>query len=458
MEKTTGIIADWVAGLSHGDISPATVHEIKRRLVDSLGCAVGALDSPPYKIARSLASDVTGTLSATAFGLPKPTTVEMATFVNTVLVRYLDYNDMYFAPVGGGCHPSDILPTVLAMGQALGSSGRDVLLATVVAYEVNGALAGTVRLRERGWDQGLTGVAAAAMAAGKLLGLSREQLGHAVSLAVTPHIPTRQTRAGELSMWKGCATAGAARNGVFSALLASRGMTGPPEPFEGMDGLWQRVTGPFELRLPVRSDSYVIENIHTKFRPTEYNSQGALDLIIEMRGLVSLDEIERIDMETYWLAYSEIGSEPAKWDPQTRETADHSLPYLLGRALIDGDVGLRSFTQDLVLDPKLRPLMSKIHITENKDYSQRFPAELLHKISIRSTSGQTYTREIAHPRGHALKPLSDAEMDLKFDNLVALRGEHDAAICRELRDKLWQIETVPNIAPLIEPLGGLHVE
>lgn len=457
MDHTTEVIADFVDGLTADAISENVLHETKQRLVDSLGCALGAIDSEPAQIARSLARDVTGALSATAIGLPQPTTVEMAAFTNTVMVRYLDYNDMYFAPGGGGGHPSDLIPTSLAVGQALGSSGLEVLLSIVIAYEVNGALAGTVRLRERGWDQGLNVVVAAAMGAGKLLGLSRSQLGHAVSLAVTPNVPTRQTRVGELSMWKGCATAGAARNGIFAALLASRGMTGPPSAFEGADGIWEQVTGPFELALPVQPGVFVMENIHTKFRPAEYNSQGPLDLILDLRKRVDIDDIERIDVETYWLTYSEIGSEPAKWDPQTRETADHSLPYLLAVALVDGEVGLKSFTQERIIDPKLRPLMNRIHISERADYSQRFPAELMCGISIRLRSGETITQEISHPHGHALNPLTDQEIDQKFDSLAALRGQADADLCREVRKVFWSLETVPNVRTVLEPLGGLHV-
>src|SRR5581483_8605184 len=415
MDQTTEVIVDFVDRTGADTVSQAVLHDAKRLVVDAIGCAVGAIDSAPARISREIARGVSGELSATAIGLPKRTTAEMAAFANTAMVRYLDFNDMYFAPKGGGGHPSDLIPTALAMGQALGRSGRDVLASIVIGYEVLGALAGTVRIRERGWDQGLNAVVAAAMIAGKLLGLSKEQLGHAVSLAIVPHVPTRQTRVGELSMWKGCATAGAARNGMFAALLASKGMTGPPEPFEGFDGIKQLVTGPFALALPALPESFVIQRIHTKYRPAEYNAQGPLDLILRMRGEMPLDEIERVDVETYWLAYSEIGMEKAKWDPRTRETADHSIPYLLAVALVDGEVGLRSFTPERIADPALRPLMSRITVAENKDFSRRFPAELLTRITITSTSGAKVTDEIAYPKGYARNPMSDAEIDMKFD-------------------------------------------
>jgi 2-methylcitrate dehydratase len=465
VDQTTERIVDFVHGMTPDHLTHGLVHQVSRRLVDSLGCAVGAIDSPPARIARGLARDVTGTAPATVLGLPRRTSLEMAVFANTVMVRYLDFNDMYFSPRGGGGHPSDLIPTALAVGETVGASGRELALAIIAGYEVHGKLIGAVRLRERGWDQGLYTVIASAMIAGKLLRLSKTQLGHAVALAVTPNVPMRQTRVGELSMWKGCATAGAAKNGVFAALLAARGMTGPPAPFEGGDALWQLVTGPFEVDLAARPDGFVIEQISTKFRPLEYNAQGPVDLMLrlrrrihEQRRRLDVGEIDRIDVGAYWLTYSEIGSEPEKWDPQTRETADHSLPYLLAVALLDGEVGPAAFTLDRIRDPRLRPLMQRIHIVERSDFTRRFPAELMCSIAIHLRTGDCIEDEIAYPHGHVRDPLTDAEIDQKFDRLVQTRGETDAALCRRVRAALWTFDTAADVATMFEPLGGLRVE
>jgi 2-methylcitrate dehydratase len=460
MDHTTDVIVEFVDRLDAAALSAQVLHEAKRLVVDSVGCAIGAIDAPPARVGRSLASEVTSdSFSATAFGVPRRTTVEMATFANGIMVRYLDFNDMYFSPAGAGGHPSDLIPGLLATGEAMGASGRDMLLATAIAYEVNGALAGAVWLRERGWDQGFNIVAASAMGAGKLLGLSRDELGHALSLAVTPNIPVRQTRVGELSMWKGCATANAARNGVLAARLASKGVTGPPNPFEGRAGIWEQVTGPFELEFALQPESYVIGRISTKYRPAEYNSQGPLDLIISMRDRVQPDDVERMDVETYYLTFDEIGDrakQPEKWDPRTRETADHSLAYMLAVALVDGDVGLDSFTPERVADPALRPLMNRISIAENADFSKRFPAELMCRITIHTKSGAVIDGEIAHPKGHRLNPMSDDEINLKFDRLVDRRGSDDAQLSRGVRNSLWELENLPGIATVLEPLGHLH--
>jgi len=362
---------------------------------------------------------------------------------------------MHFTARGGGGHPSDLIATALAVGEAVGASGVEVAEAVVLGYEVNGALASGVWLRERGWDQGLNIVAAASMMTGRLLRLTSDQLGHALALAVTPNVPVRQTRIGQLSMWKGCATAGGARNGIFAARLAGKGMTGPPEPFVGASGIWEQVTGPFELSLPVRPDGLVIEDVHTKIRPAEYNAQGPLDLALELRNEVAIDEIDAIELETYRLAWHEIGSDPAKWDPRSRETADHSLPYLLAIALVDGVIDEDSCAPERVVDPALRPLMARIRIVENREFTAGFPERLASRLTIQRRDGSRLVRATDYPRGHRRNPVSDEEISRKFvaqaDRLPA--AGRDAA--QRLLEHLWAIDDVADIATLMAPLAHL---
>jgi 2-methylcitrate dehydratase len=455
VDRITQQVVDFTAGVDAGMLSDALVHEAKRRAVDALGCMIGALGAEPVAIARGIAAGTTGDYAATALAVPAPTTVEMAVFANTVAVRYLDFNDTYFGPKGGGGHPSDLFPTAFAVAEAGGLGGTELVLLATVGYQVLCTLAATSRIRERGWDQGLYTSAAAAMMTGRALGLDRERLAHALSLAVTPHVPTRQTRAGELSMWKGAATAEAARAGVFAARLAAGGMTGPPLPFEGEHGIFDQVSGPFELDLPVPPEQYVIENAHTKSRPAEYNSQGALDLAVELHREYRPEDIAALHVETYHLGYHEIGREPAKWDPRTRETADHSLPWLIARALVDGDVGLGSFTGELIRDPELRPLMNRITVAENPEFTRRFSADLTVRMTVELTSGERVVRESTHPRGHVRNPMTDAEFDRKFDDLIAARSAADIDVCRAVRDRLWRLDTAGDVSGVFAPLGGL---
>ena len=457
MDTTGETIVDFVAGLEIDAVPDRSVHHVRRRLVDSFGCAIAAIGSPPARIARALAGESAATSSATVLGLDRPSTVELAAFANTVMVRYLDCNDMHFTQRGGGGHPSDMIPTALAVAESTAATGMEVMQAIIVGYELTGALASAVWLRERGWDQGLNIVAATSMMAGKMFGLDREQLGHALALAVTPNIPVRQTRIGHLSMWKGCATAGAARNGIFAAMLARSGMTGPPEPFEGRSGIWELVTGPFELEIPVSADEFVVEDVHTKVRPAEYNAQGPIDLILELRELIDIDQLDAIELETYFLAYHEIGMDPAKWDPQSRETADHSLPYLLAVALVDGHIDQYSCAPERVVDPALRPLMNKITIHERPDFTDRFPREISSRLVVRLNTGEELVRETSYPRGHRHNPVTDADIDEKFDRMVRGSSDEDLALCARLRDQLWAVEKIDDIRDVMQPLAGLSV-
>src|SRR5215472_9608567 len=219
----------------------AVVHQVKRTLIDTLGCAMGAFHAEPSRIARHLAESVTSRRPACVLGTPHTSSPDMAGFANGVMVRYLDCNDSYFSPGGG--HPSDMIPAALALADPLGCDGRAVVTAIVLAYEVFSRLSDQVVAGQLGWDQGIFSVIGAACAAGKILGLSQEQMRHAIALAVVPNLPLGVTRVGELSMWKGCATASATRAAIFAAQLAQQGMTGPAEPFEGRRGLWEQAVG-----------------------------------------------------------------------------------------------------------------------------------------------------------------------------------------------------------------------
>ena len=295
MDKTTEALARHVTSLRHEDLSPGAVHAAKRHLIDSLGCAMGGYRSEPAVIARRVAPSWSGAPSARLLGESRPTTPEAAAFANSVMVRFLDANDTYISRGSG--HPSDMLGALLAAAELRAASGQDLLLAFVAGYEVFGALADQVPLRDRGWDQGVFVAPAAAAGAGLLLGLSAEQMADALAIAVSANVATRQTRAGELAMWKGCATAAAAKAGLFAAQLAAEGMTGPTAAFEGRHGLWEQVTGPFDIgALGGRGTSFAVERTNLKFFAAEYHSQAPLATILALREKVAVDRIEAIDV------------------------------------------------------------------------------------------------------------------------------------------------------------------
>jgi 2-methylcitrate dehydratase len=446
MDRTTATLARYVTSLRYEDMGARAIREAKRHVIDSLGCAMGGAESEPAVVARRVAPAAVGAPSARLLGEGRATTPEAAAFANSVMIRFLDANDTYITRGSG--HPSDMLGAILAAAELGGATGKEFLLATVAGYEVFGALADRVPIRDRGWDQGVFVAPAAAAGAGLLFGLSVEQMADALAIAVTANVATRQTRAGELSMWKGCATAAAAKAGLFAAQLAKAGMTGPTAAFEGRHGVFEQVTGPFELDDLTQTRPFAIERTNFKFFAAEYHAQAPLAIALGLRERVRADDIEALDVHTYATAHSEIGSEPAKWDPRTRETADHSLPYMLAVALVDGRLTPASFEPKRYLDPSLRPLMSRIRVAEDPELTRRFPAELVSRIEVITRSGQRFSERAEYPKGHSKNPMTDADVERKFRDLTEdVLGKVKAAGALET---LWRLDEVGKMAAVVD--------
>ena len=449
MDKTTQTLANYITDLSYEQLPASTIHETKKHLVDSIACAIGGYTSKPAQIARGIAAAISGIPSARIFSTGKQTSMEMAAFTNAVMVRYLDFNDTYIAKGSG--HPSDMIAAILAVAEAQRCSGKETLLAVAIAYEVYAAMANVIGLRDLGWDQGVFAVLGSTAGAAKLLKLTTAQTGDALAIAATANNPTRQTRSGELAMWKGVATAAAVRAGVSAALLAQAGMTGPTAAFEGKDGVWDQVTGPFQLGVMGGKEvAFGIERTNLKFFPSEYHSQAPLWIALELRKKVAVADIEAINVQTYFTAWSEIGSEPAKWNPQTRETADHSLPYLLALGFTDGRITVDSFSEQRINDPVLRQLMNRIKIAENKEFTRQFPEKLMTEIEVLTRSGQRLVESAQYSKGHAKNPMTDADVDAKLGILCEeLMGhaQRDA-----LLKELWNIDQARDLNTLLDLL------
>jgi 2-methylcitrate dehydratase len=242
---------------------------------------------------------------------------------------------------------------------------------------------------------------------------------------------------------------------VFAALLAKNGMTGPPEPYEGRSGIWEQVTGPFDLQIPVTGGDLVIQNAQTKLRPAEFNAQGPIELAVGIRESVDLASVTDIELQTYWLAYHETGMDDAKWDPRTRETADHSLPWLLAVALTDGQVGLDSCSPARLADQDVRALMSKVRITESTASTARFPREFPNRLVVRTANGRELVREASYPPGHRHNPVGDEQVNGKLDTVLRGRCDLDVELALRARDGLWNIDQVDDVAALLRPLSRL---
>ncbi|MFN0070482.1 MAG: MmgE/PrpD family protein [Chloroflexota bacterium] len=448
MDATTSRLASYAAGITFEALTPAAIHECKRRIIDTLACATAAFDAEPVLRVKHLARSRSSSPSASLLGERAQTTLELAALANGAMVRFLDWNDTIMS--AGSGHPSDAFGAVLAAAESRKLGGQGLIVGTVTAYEMFRAIADQVNLRERGWDQSLYLVLGAAAAAGRLLGLQPDQIGEAIAIAVTANVATRQTRAGELSMWKGLATPLAASNGMLAALLAAEGITGPTEAFEGHHGVWDQVTGPIEIGLLGGENGrpFAVEGSHLKFYPAEAHSQAPVQMAVALRERVAVENIEQLHVETYWMTYSEIGSEPAKWDPRTRETADHSLPYLLAVALQDGAITTESFRSERILDPALRPLMQRISVSENLEFTAQFPGAMTSRIEVQTRSGETLVEQASYPKGHLRNPMSDADVAAKF--IGACTPKLGAKRAQDALDLLWRLEEVADLQELIQ--------
>jgi 2-methylcitrate dehydratase len=440
MQPLAQRFAEYADALRFENLPDDVVHETKRRFIDSFATAIGAIDAEAYGFARRCASRVKSKPAATMIEGGK-TSAEWATFVNGLLIRYLDFNDTYLSLEPA--HPSDNLAPILAAGELARARGTDLIAAAVLAYEVQCRLCDASSLRKNGFDHVTYGAISSALAAGKILGLDVQQLTHAVGIAGVSNTALRQTRSGELSMWKGCAFANAAKNGLFAALVAGEGMTGPAPIFEGELGFMKLLTGPFEVaELGGHGQPYMIMSTYIKFWPAEYHSQSAIDAALQIRQKIGdASRIKSIDIHTFDAAVDIIGKDPEKWRPRTRETADHSLPYCTAVALMDGDVTLASFSPERLADAALFDLVAKVKVHRDADLSARYPVGIPNRLTVTLDDNRQFVCEVEFPRGHAKNPMTDEEVEHKFRSTV--EPAYGKKRATKILKRLWKMESEP---------------
>ena len=448
MDAITSQLASFASAFCDKDLSPAILHAAKERFVDSVGCALGAYRCPPA---------VTGLKFATGAAAPGMegyilfhdirTALDTAAFVNSCMIRNLDFNDRY-----PGGHPSDCLGALMALGFARDVPGRDLLRAMAVTYEIFGRLSDGAMLSRRGWDQGLVVGLSAVGGLCNLLGMTLEQTANAVGMFASTGVPLRVSRAGELSQWKNVATSYAVRNAVFLTLLAREGMEGPARAFEGRNGLFENITGAFSIApFPDNGGVEMTPLVQLKYWPVETNGQPVIWAALDLRSKANIEEIESIEVFTNKFTVYEIASEPPKWDPQTRETADHSLPYMFARALVDGPLTGETFGLEAVRDPGLRPLMNLIRVTADPAIDALPAGQVELRVTARLRGGETIHVKVGNPLGHPDNPMREPDISDKFRRLAEpVIGPERAA---KALDALWSVDAAPDMAELRELLN-----
>ena len=445
-DRVTRAIAQFVSRIKFEDLSDEVVKEAKRRVIDTLGCLMSGYNQDATIAARKLALQYPTGLGATIIGTKQKVHADVAALANGTAIRYLDFNDTYLSVEPQ--HPSDTIAPLLALAEARELPASDLLTAIVVAYETSVIFCDAASLKDNGWDH-VNYITIATVAGGaNLLKLTAEETEQAIALAIVPHAAMRQTRNGEISMWKGAAAANAARNAVFALQLAECGMKGPYEPIEGTMGV------NYQLLNQKLQPEYIVEQFEISISPNrilstyvknwavEYMTQSAIEAALILRDkIASFDEIAHIHVETFQMAYDVLAKDEQKWAPKTRETADHSLPYITVVALEDGQIDLDTFSQTRIQnETTLERLKDMITIQVTEKMNAGYPDGNPNKITLTLKNGEVLQELVKHPAGHSGNPMTDEQLVHKYKRLTQewLTEEQQ----NNSLEALWDLENI----------------
>jgi 2-methylcitrate dehydratase len=451
MDRTTEQLVDFASRLRFDDLSEAAVTAAKARILSALAVALAAYDMAPVAIARRMAQPVAAGPAASVLGDLTRTTPDMAAFVNSAMVRSLDMSDTLVA--AGTTHPADAFPALLAVAEAEQRDGRSLLLATAIAYEVQCRFADAVPCNHHGWDQTPVVALGAALGCARLLELRKEQMAHCVALAVVPNIALNQTRTGMLSMWKGMAGPQGARAGVFAAYLAREGMTGPDGVFEGEYGFWNQLMDGHacEVAFPATFDghTFAVQRTMIKSFPTRFNCQVPVFAAQKLRGMVDYRDIESLRIESIRQAFERWMHLPEIWKPETRETADHSLPCTVAMALIDGTITPAMMEQARYKDTDVRTLMGRCTIELPQEFADIAPAVRACRLTAAMRDGGMV---VAEYRRSAEDDTADPAWDQAADKFRTLtRDILRPEAARGLLSAVQSLERLPGMDGIVQP-------
>jgi 2-methylcitrate dehydratase len=421
MPNVTRTIAEWAAATRYEDLPQEVVVEAKRFLMDSVGCALGGAQQHDVHLARTVLGEIAGRGQATVLVTGERWDPVSAALLNALMIRVMDYNDIYWKQ--DPSHPSDLIPAAMAAAERAGGSGRDLLLGIALAYEFEQRLCEVSfpGIRELGWHHATLTAVAAPIAAGRMLGLDAGQIQHAIGISASRHCTTGSVTAGKLTMMKNSVDPLATQSGVLAALLAEQGYTGPEHVLDGKEGFshvfdsdWK-----FELLTEGLGESWRILECGMKFFPTEALTHApisaTLDLIQEHD--LAPDEIETVTIHSLARA-ADILADASKYDPHTKETADHSLPYVIAAAIAERQVTPLQFTKGKIMDPTIRAQLAKVRVIADPEIEALFPGLQRVRVEIATRDGRRLTRQLDFPKGDPRNPLTDAEIAGKFAALA----------------------------------------
>src|SRR5215469_4309529 len=446
----TAKMAQWAAGLKFEQLSQEAVHQAKRFLLDSLGCALGGYHQPDVIIALEVLNENAGPGLATLIGTGRQVDPVTASLANALMIRCMDYNDIYWKQ--DPSHPSDIFPAAMACCERAGGDGRELIVGLVLGheFEMRFCEAAFPGIRERGWHHATLTAFVAPIVAGRALHLSWEQIQHAIGISASRHCTLGAVTAGKLTMMKNTVDPMATQSGVLAALLAEKGYSGPEHVIDGKEGL-THVFGPdWKLHLLTEGlgESWRITQCGMKAFPTEALTHTPISAVLDLVKTNDLhpDQVQKIQIRSLARA-ADILSDPSKYDPRTKETADHSLPYVIAAALVDRQVTPAQFEMGKIMDPKIREQLKKVEVVADPEIEKVFPALQRVIVQIQTRDRRSLQKQLDFPKGDPRNPLTDQEIEEKFSALAD--GVLSRPAQKQLKDAVWGLEKVGSVTKLM---------
>ena len=449
-ETITASMSRWAAGLQFQHLSKDAVYQAKRFLLDSVGCALGGYQQHDVKIALEVLDEVAARGPATVIGTGKRVDAVSASLANALMIRCMDYNDIYWKQ--DPSHPSDIFPAALAGCERASSDGKELIVGLVLGHEFEMRLceAAFPGIRERGWHHATLTALVSPIVAARALRLSWQQIQHAIGISASRHCTLGAVTAGKLTMMKNTVDPMATQSGMLAALLAEKGYSGPEHVIDGKEGL-THCFGP-EWKLHLLTDglgeSWRITQCGMKFFPTEALTHAPISAVLDLVKENDLhpDQVEKIQIRSLARA-ADILSDPSKYDPHTKETADHSLPYVIAAALVDRQVTPVQFTMEKITDPTIRAQLQKVEVVADPEIEKVFPALQRVIVNITTTDGRSFSKQLDYPKGDPRNPLNDQEIEEKFSALA--EGVLSPGAQKKLRDAIWNLEKIGAVSKLM---------
>jgi len=449
-ETVTARMSRWAAGLSYQQLSQEAVYQAKRFLLDSIGCALGGYQQHDVKIALQVLDEIAGRGPATVIGTGKRVDAVSASLANALMIRCMDYNDIYWKQ--DPSHPSDIFPAAMACCERAKSNGKELIVGLVLGheFEMRFCEAAFPGIRERGWHHATLTAFVSPIVAGRALHLGWEKIQHAIGISASRHATLGAVTAGKLTMMKNTVDPMATQSGVLAALMAEKGYTGPEHVVDGKEGLTHCFGPSWKLNLLTDGlgESWRITQCGMKAFPTEALTHTPISAVLDIVKSNDLkpEQVEKVQIRSLARA-ADILSDPSKYDPQSKETADHSLPYVIAAAIAERQVTPVQFEMKKIMDPTIRAQLKKVEVVADPEIEKVFPALQRVIVNLTTVDGRTFTKQLDYPKGDPRNPLSDAEVEEKFSALA--EGVLSPGAQKKLKDAIWNLEKAGSVSKLM---------